>query len=71
MLMAELVKESADIIHEMTPTQDQMNEIGIEIFTPNYAAPKANEHNWVVLIWPKLDSSDMNLNEYNYGNGIK
>ena len=48
MLMAELVKESADIIHEMTPTQDQMNEIGIEIFTPNYKAPKANEHDWEV-----------------------
>ena len=47
MLMAELVKESADIIHEMTPTQDQMNEIGIEIFTPNYKAPKANEHDWM------------------------
>ena len=45
MLLAEMVKESADIIHEMTPTQDQLDKIGVEIFTPNYDAPKTNEHN--------------------------
>ena len=45
MLVAEMVKESADIIHEMTPTTQQLKEIGVEIFTPNYDAPKSNEHN--------------------------
>jgi len=43
MLLAEMVKGSADIIHEMTPTQDQMNDINTDIFLPNYKAPRANQ----------------------------
>ena len=48
MLLAEMVKESADIIHEMQPTQDQMNEIGAEIFSHNYdlgGAPRGSGSN--------------------------
>ena len=39
MLLIEIAKESADIIHEMIPTEDQQNTMGADIFTHNYDMP--------------------------------
>ena len=39
MLLIEIAKESADIIHEMIPTEDQQGKMGAEIFTHNYDMP--------------------------------
>lgn len=44
----EMVKESADIIHESIPTPETITDIQKQVFAPNYRAPTKGK-----LLWNK------------------